>query len=227
MSTNGVVVVSGASRGIGREVATTLAAEGWTVIAGARDVGALEGLDGVEPVALDITDGASVRAAAARASEFGGAHVLVNNAGIVGENARGPVLDQDLAEVRRVMETNLIGSWAMLQAFTRQLKAAGPRGRVVNVSTGMAQLSDAQSGAGAYRVSKVALNMLTVTAANELRGDGVLVNAVCPGWVQTDMGGPQAQRTVAEGAASVLWGVRLPDDGPTGGFFRDGVALDW
>lgn len=227
MSATGVVVVSGASRGIGREVARTLAEEGWTVLAGARDPADLDDLEGVEAFALDITDGASVREAAARASEHGGAHVLVNNAGIVGENARGPVLDQDLAEVRRVLETNLIGSWAMLQAFTRQLRAAGARGRVVNVSTGMAQLSDAQSGAGAYRVSKVALNMLTVTAANELREDGVLVNAVCPGWVQTDMGGPHAQRSVAEGAASVLWGVRLGDDGPTGGFFRDGEPLAW
>ncbi|MTD46056.1 SDR family NAD(P)-dependent oxidoreductase [Conexibacter sp. W3-3-2] len=227
MSTRGVVVVSGASRGIGREVATTLAADGWTVLAGARDPATLEGVDGVEPVQLDVTDGASVRAVAARASEFGGATALVNNAGIIGENVRGPVLEQDLQEVRRVFETNVLGAWALLQALTRQLRAAGPRGRVVNVSSGMGQLSDAQSGAGAYRVSKVALNMLTVTAANELRADGVLVNATCPGWVQTDMGGPQAQRTVAEGAASVLWGVRLPDDGPTGGFFRDGEPLPW
>ncbi len=226
MTTTGVAVVTGASRGIGREIARTLAAEGWTVLAGARDPAAVEAdVPGLEPIALDVTSDASAQAVAARAAELGGCRVLVNNAGIIG--GTGPVLEQDLDEVDAVLATNLLGPWRMLRVLAPQLREAGSAGRVVNVSSGMGQLSDASTSAGPYRASKAALNMLTVVAANELRDAGVLVNAICPGWVQTDMGGANATRSVAEGAGSALWAVRLADDGPTGGFFRDGVALDW
>lgn len=226
MSSTGVAVVTGSSRGIGREIARTLAGEGWTVLAGARDPSTVDAdVDGLEPIALDVTSDASARAVASRASELGGCRVLVNNAGIMG--GTGPVLDQDLEEVADVLATNLVGAWRMLQVLAPQLRDAGPAGRVVNVSSGMGQLSDASTSAGPYRASKASLNMLTVVAANELRDAGVLVNAICPGWVQTDMGGTSAPRSVAEGAGSALWAVRLDDGGPTGGFFRDGTPLDW
>jgi NAD(P)-dependent dehydrogenase (short-subunit alcohol dehydrogenase family) len=100
-------------------------------------------------------------------------------------------------------------------------------GRIVNVSSGSGALTDMGAGTPAYSVSKAALNVLTIKMARELTGTGILVNSVCPGWVQTDMGGAAAPRTLEQGAASVLWAVELPDDGPTGGFFRDGRPIDW
>jgi NAD(P)-dependent dehydrogenase (short-subunit alcohol dehydrogenase family) len=100
-------------------------------------------------------------------------------------------------------------------------------GRIVNVSSGQGQLSDMGSGTPAYRVSKTALNALTRTLAAELKGSGVLVNAMCPGWVKTDMGGSSAPRTVEQGADTALWLATLPDDGPSGGFFRDRKPIPW
>jgi len=113
----------------------------------------------------------------------------------------------------------------MVEEFLPLLRR-GDHPRIVNVSSGAGQLSEMGTGILGYRLSKVALNALTRVLANELRGDGVLVNSVCPGWVATDMGGPGG-RAVAEGAAGVVWAATLPDDGPTGGFFRDGNRLDW
>lgn len=220
-----VAVVTGANRGMGREVAQELQDRGYVVVACARRSGDVD-VPGVHAHALDVTDDASVRALAERvAAEHGGADVLVNVAGIIGTGHQ-PVLEADLEEVRAVMDVNLLGPWRMLRAFAGQLRRSS-HGRVVNVSTGMASLAEAGTGSGPYRTSKVALNMLTVTAANELRADGVLVNAVCPGWVRTDMGGDAAPRSVAEGAAGIVWAATLPDDGPSGGFFRDGAPIAW
>jgi NAD(P)-dependent dehydrogenase (short-subunit alcohol dehydrogenase family) len=100
-------------------------------------------------------------------------------------------------------------------------------GRIVNVSTGLASLEDMGGGSPGYRVSKTALNVLTRILASELRGSGILVNAVNPGWVQTDMGGAGATRTVEEGAEALVWAVTLPNNGPNGGFFRDREPVAW
>jgi NAD(P)-dependent dehydrogenase (short-subunit alcohol dehydrogenase family) len=100
-------------------------------------------------------------------------------------------------------------------------------GRIVNVSSGAGSLADMSTYEPPYSVSKAALNAITRVLAGELQGTGILVNSVCPGWVRTDMGGAIAPRSVEEGAASVMWAVRLPDDGPTGGFFRDGEPVPW
>ena len=100
-------------------------------------------------------------------------------------------------------------------------------GRIVNVSSGSGALHSMGSETPAYGVTKAALNALTIKLAKAVAGDGILVNAVCPGWVRTDMGGAAAPRSVEQGAASVLWAVKLPDDGPTGGFFRDGKGVEW
>jgi NAD(P)-dependent dehydrogenase (short-subunit alcohol dehydrogenase family) len=127
--------------------------------------------------------------------------------------------------VQEALDTNLLGAWRTVQACLPLLRES-PHGRIVNVSSGAGSLADMGGGAPAYRVSKAALNALTRILATELREDGILVNSVCPGWVATDMGGPGG-RPVEEGAASVLWAVLLPDDGPTGGFFRDGRRVDW
>ena len=219
-------VVTGGNRGIGLEVARQLAADGFRVIAGSRDLDkgrrAVEELGGqVEARQLDVADPDSVAAFAAELDEL---DVLVNNAAGFYDTWQSGV-DADLDVVRDAFETNVLGAWRMTQAVLPLLRRS-PSARIVNVSSGAGALTDMGGGSPAYRVSKTALNALTRILSNELRGDGILVNSVCPGWVATDMGGPGG-RPVEQGAASVMWAVRIPDDGPSGGFFRDGRQIDW
>jgi NAD(P)-dependent dehydrogenase (short-subunit alcohol dehydrogenase family) len=224
-----VAVVTGANRGIGREVCRQLGEQGWTAVLGARDAAkgerAAAGLDGVVACRLDVDDEASVRTAADEVRErFGRCDAVVNNAAILYDTwARASTADLDV--VHAALETNLFGAWRTALAFLPLLRRS-PHPRLVNVSSGAGALSSMGAGTPAYSVSKAALNALTRILAAELRGDRVLVNAVCPGWVATDMGGGGG-RPVQQGAASVLWAALLEDDGPTGGFFRDGRPLDW
>jgi NAD(P)-dependent dehydrogenase (short-subunit alcohol dehydrogenase family) len=173
------------------------------------------------PVQLDVADPESVRAAAAGLDRL---DVLVNNAAILYDTWQRGV-DADLDQVRDALDTNLLGAWHVTQAVLPLLRAS-PAGRIVNVSSGAGALTDMGGGTPAYRTSKAALNALTRILAAELRGDAILVNAVCPGWVATDMGG-SGGRPVADGAAGIVWAATLPDGGPTSGFFRDGRAIDW
>ena len=228
-----VAVVTGANRGIGREVARALAASGYRVALGSRDAArgeaAAAGLGGatagISALALDVADDASVAAAADRVRDtLGRCDALVNNAAIdYDTDARATTADLD--RVHRAMETNLFGAWRTALALLPLLRRS-PRPRIVNVSSGSGSLADMSAGTPAYSVSKAALNALTRILAAELRSERVLVNAVCPGWVATDMGGAGG-RPVADGAASVTWAVLLGDDGPTGGFFRDGRPVAW
>ena len=215
-------MVSGGNRGIGLAVVRDLAARGFTVIQGARDPDAAPAVDGeVHAVRLDVTDGESI---GALADGLAHADVLINNAAIAYDTwNRAATTDLDF--VRDAFETNLFGAWALTQALLPQLRASA-HGRIVNVSSGSGSLASMGGGTPAYHLSKAALNALTRTLAGELGGDGILVNAICPGWVATDMGGAGG-RPVEDGAASVVWGAVLPDDGPTGGFFRDGRPLAW
>jgi NAD(P)-dependent dehydrogenase (short-subunit alcohol dehydrogenase family) len=225
-----VAVVTGANRGIGLEVCRQLAAEGFVAVLGSRDLdkgraAAGELGDRVVACQLDVTDASSVGQAAAFVDErFGGCSAVVNNAAILYDTwARAASADLD--EVHTALETNLFGAWRTTLAFLPLLRAA-EHPRVVNVSSGGGSLNGMGAGTPAYHVSKAALNAFTRTLAAELRADGILVNAICPGWTATDMGGG-AGRPIATGAASVVWGVTLPDDGPTGGFFRDGRPIAW
>lgn len=231
-----VSLVTGATRGIGREVCRQLAELGHTVLLTGRTPAAVrraaEELSGgqggavdVRPLPLDVTDDESVAAAAAEvADRFGRLDVLVNNAAIDYDTWQRAVT-ADLGLVREAAETNLYGPWRTAIAFA-PLLCASAHPRLVNVSSEAASLTNMGGGTPAYTASKTALNALTRMLAAELRADGVLVNAVCPGWVATDMGGPGG-RPVEEGAASVVYAATLPDDGPTGGFFRDGRPLPW
>jgi NAD(P)-dependent dehydrogenase (short-subunit alcohol dehydrogenase family) len=223
-----VTLVTGGNRGIGREVCRQLAELGHAVVLTARSASAAAEAAravGAGPLQLDVTDPASVAAAARWVGDrFGRLDVLVNNAAITYDTWQRAV-DADLAVVREAAETNLYGPWLMVQEFLPLLRASG-HGRIVNVSSEAASLASLGSGTPAYTASKVALNALTRMLAAELRGDRILVNAICPGWVATDMGG-QGGRPVAAGAAGIVWAATLPDSGPTGGFFRDGHPLPW
>src|SRR5690349_20734175 len=214
-----VVVVTGANRGIGLEVCRQLASHGHEVIAGCRDLA--KAPSGLRAAQLDVTDPASI---ARLASELDEVDVIVNNAAILYDTWARAV-SADLDEVQTALDTNLFGAWRMCEAFLPHLRRSA-HGRIVNVSSEAGSLASMSGGTPAYSVSKAALNALTRILAAELRSDGVLVNAVCPGWVATDMGGAGG-RPVADGAASVVWAVLLGDDGPTGGFFRDGRPVEW
>ncbi len=157
--------------------------------------------------------------------EFGRLDVLVNNAAISNDDGqRGAEADLEL--VRAAIETNLLGAWRLCEMAIPLMRRNG-YGRIVNMSTGLAALEEMGGGSPGYRVSKTGLNALTRILASELRGSGILVNSVEPGWVQTDMGGDRAPRPVAEGAEGAVWAATLPKGGPTGGFFRDRRPISW
>lgn len=233
-NTEQVALVTGANRGIGLEVAHQLAHKGFTVLLGSRTIAKgeeaakpylEEGLN-IIPVQLDVIDQKTIDDLKRWTEErFNKLDVLVNNAAILYDTWQRAV-SADLNVVREAFETNTLGAWRMAQAFIPLLRRSA-HGRIVNVSSESGSLTSMGGGTPAYAVSKVGLNALTRMLADELRSDRILVNSVCPGWVATDMGGPNAPRTVKEGAKSVVWAAMLSDDGPTGGFFRDGKPLPW
>jgi NAD(P)-dependent dehydrogenase (short-subunit alcohol dehydrogenase family) len=231
MENGQVALVSGGNRGIGLEVCRQLAGCGITVVIGSRDEGkgraAAEELEGsVVPHQLDVADAKSVdRVAGFVEDEFGRLDILVNNAAISNDDGQRGV-DADLDRVKEALEANLFGAWRLCEIAIPLMRRNG-YGRIVNVSTGLAALEDMGGGSPGYRVSKTALNVLTRILASELRGSGILVNAVNPGWVQTDMGGSGATRPVEDGAESLVWAATLPNSGPTGGFFRDRQPVAW
>ena len=232
--TTRIALVTGANRGIGLEVCRQLAERGFAVVLTARDAekaraaaNKVKSAGQVEPAVLDVSDERSIaRAAAEISNRHDHLDVLINNAGInydTWETAENADIDVTVAETIR---TNLLGPWRICQAFLPLLRKSRA-GRIVNVSSESGSLTEMGAGPPAYQVTKAALNAFTRTLAGELRGARILVNAVCPGWVATDMGGAGAPRSVKEGAASIIWAATLPDNGPTGGFFRDGKPLPW
>ncbi len=224
------VLVTGAARGIGRELVRQLVVRGDTVVAGVRDPDTVSGLAGLGPGRalvrrLDVTSPTDAdRLAEHIHDELGGLDAVVNNAGVYLDDGLS-ASEVDLRLVEAALATNLLGAWRTAAAMVPLIV---PGGRIVNVSSGVGSIGDTGSSANApiTSVSKAALDMLTVRLAAELRERGILVNAVCPGWVATDMGG-SGGRPVSEGAASVLWAVDLLPGGPTGGFFRDGHPIPW
>jgi NAD(P)-dependent dehydrogenase (short-subunit alcohol dehydrogenase family) len=220
--------VTGANRGIGCEVVRQLLDHGFRTILSARDE--RRGRASAEDVGsafleLDVADDRSVDHCFAEIERtYGRLDVLVNNAAInydPGDRAT----DVDLTSIRETLETNLLGAWRAAQAAIPLMRRNG-WGRIVNVSSEAGSLASMGAGAPAYATSKAAMNAFTRILAAELRGTGILVNAVCPGWIATDMGGPGGD-PVELGGVRVVWAVLLPDDGPTGGFFRDGRQLPW
>jgi NAD(P)-dependent dehydrogenase (short-subunit alcohol dehydrogenase family) len=230
-----VALVTGGNRGIGLEICRRLAQHGLTVVLTARDaakgkaaVKALQdgGLD-VEFQRLDVTSCRSIRACAATVAERRGRiDVLVNNAGVLLDPRGSRFLDSKLDTYRDTLETNFFGPLQLAQSVVPLMKAKR-YGRIVNLSSGLGQLEDMGAGTPAYRVSKTALNALTRVLAAEFRESNILVNSMCPGWVKTGMGGDHAPRTPEQAAETAVWLATLPDDGPTGGFFRDRKPVAW
>jgi NAD(P)-dependent dehydrogenase (short-subunit alcohol dehydrogenase family) len=233
MSLSPITLVTGGNRGIGKEVCRQLAQKGHTVILTSRNsekgeqaARELAGLPGnVVAVQLDVTDSASIQKASNLVREqFGRIDALVNNAGIDYDTDQH-VLTADLARVRRILDTNVIGLWEVTQAFVPLLRESR-HPRIVNVSSEAGSISHIESWAPGYSTSKAAVNALTAILARELKREGFLVNAVCPGWIATKMGGPGGG-PLPDGGKSVIWAVELPDDGPTGGFFQNGKRMPW
>ncbi|MCC9309349.1 SDR family oxidoreductase [Kitasatospora sp. RB6PN24] len=225
-----VSVVTGANRGIGLETCRQLAALGHQVVLTARDPAKAQAAarrigPTVHAVRLDVTGAADADALAAELRDrYGRVDVLVNNAAIHYDTWQR-VSTADLTVVREATETNLFGPWRLVEALLPLLRESR-HARIVNVSSGAGAIADLGPGTPAYSITKLALNGLTKMLARDLAQDRILVNAVCPGWVATDMGGGGG-RPVADGAAGVVWAATLPDGGPTGGFFRDKRAIPW
>jgi NAD(P)-dependent dehydrogenase (short-subunit alcohol dehydrogenase family) len=226
-----IAVVTGGNRGIGLEVCRQLAGLGLKVVLTSRVESkgreAAASLQGdVVPFPLDVTTSADIeRLTSFLERDLGGVDVLVNNAGVFLDRHQGG-LTVPLDAVHDSLEVNLVGPWALCQALIPIMRRRD-YGRVVNVSTGLGAMSEMMGGYASYRVSKLALNGLTRVLADELRGTNVLVNTMCPGWVQTEMGGEGAPRPVEKGADTAVWLATLPDGGPTGGFFRDRRQIPW
>jgi NAD(P)-dependent dehydrogenase (short-subunit alcohol dehydrogenase family) len=234
MANRRVALVSGANRGIGFEICRQLARKGARVVLTARDPE--RGREAAERLAgeggdvlfhpLDVVDGGAIeRIAAFLRDELRGLDILVNNAGVYLDQRRG-ALEVPMQAVRATLETNLLGAWRLIQALVPMMRLRG-YGRIVNVSSGMGAMSEMAGGYAAYRISKAGLNALTRIVADELRGTNILVNTMCPGWVKTEMGGPNAPVPVERGADTAVWLATLPDGGPTGGFFRDRRPIPW
>jgi NAD(P)-dependent dehydrogenase (short-subunit alcohol dehydrogenase family) len=230
-----IALVSGGNRGIGFEICRQLAKNGLSVVLTARDAAkgkaaakqlTGEGLE-VEFHRLDVTSCRSIRACVAAVAERRGRiDVLVNNAGILADARGSRFLDSKLDTYRDTLEANLFGPLQLAQAVVPLMKA-NRYGRIVNLSSGMGQLSEMGTGSPAYRISKTALNALTRILAAEFKENNVLANSMCPGWVKTGMGGESAPRTPEQAADTAVWLATLPNDGPTGGFFRDREPLAW
>ena len=230
-----VAVVTGANRGIGFEICRQLASKGIHVVLTSRNEpkGRMaaeqlrdQSLD-IEFCQLDVTDDLSIkRLGGFLEHKYGAADILINNAGIMSDPKGSSVLNVRPEIVRATMETNVYGPLLLCQMLIPAMRKKN-YGRIVNISSGSGQLSEMGGGMPAYRMSKTALNALTRILAAELKGTNVLVNSMCPGWVKTDMGGPNAVRTVAEGADTAVWLATLPDGSASGGFYRYRKAIPW
>lgn len=227
-----LAVVTGGSRGLGFETARQLGLLGYRLVIAAKDKKRLgEAAKSLKDHGYDVhqktVDMASARSIAAFGAWLGAlapVDVLVNAAGILPESSKDGVLGTDDKLVVDTLTVNAIGAWRMCKAVAPHLAQGA---RIVNVSSGMGGMAEMGSGFFGYRASKAALNVLTRTLSHDLKSRGILVNSVCPGWVRTDMGGPNATRDVTAGASGIVWAANLPPDGPSNGFFRDGQPIAW
>ncbi|VAW80805.1 hypothetical protein MNBD_GAMMA12-2395 [hydrothermal vent metagenome] len=238
-NTQRVAIITGANRGIGYEICQQLLAKDYYVVLTARDeqkgIAACEKLSStaLEFNVLDVIADEQVSKLYSHIKrKHGRCDLLINNAGIFPdprsdlENEWPSILSADINDIQAGINVNSYGTLRMCQAFVPMMQQNG-YGRVVNLASGMAQLSDMNGCCPGYRISKTAINVITRILADELKGSNVLVNSMCPGWVKTEMGGPGATRDITEGADTAIWLATLPSDGPNGFFFRDRQKIDW
>ena len=234
MAEEKVALVTGGNRGIGLEICRQLSRLGVHVVLGSRNTAQgttaareLVSLGGkVEAQKLDVSSAQSIKdCMASMRKQFGRLDILVNNAGIMNEEDDSDP-DGELRILRETMETNVYGP-LLLSRLAIPIMKSRCYGRIVNLSSSMGSLAEMGAGYIGYRMSKTGINVVTRVLAAETQGMGILVNSVDPGWVQTAMGGRGANRTVEKGAETPVWLATLPDNGPTGGFFRDRKSLAW
>jgi NAD(P)-dependent dehydrogenase (short-subunit alcohol dehydrogenase family) len=242
-----IALITGSNRGIGLETAQQLAKRGFHVVIAARDeAGAQHAIKKIEAggwlgsssprtspqvgattfLQLDVSSSTSIRSAASSFTKISDhLDVLINNAGIYPDKGLN-ILTIPREQMVQTLQTNTFGQLEVTQAFLPYLRQSAAA-RVINVSSGYGQLEGLSPGAPSYCLSKLALNGLTIMLAEALASDSIAVNSMCPGWVRTDMGGPDATRSVEEGADTAVW---LADEAPhelTGKFFRDHQENPW
>ncbi|HEX6629374.1 MAG TPA: SDR family oxidoreductase [Gemmatimonadaceae bacterium] len=234
MAEQRIALVTGGNRGIGLELCRQLGQQRVRVILGSRDlakgIAAAAELKAngllVEPRQLDVANAQSIRECMNwMRREVGRLDILINNAGIMVDDDDADPLEE-LEIVRDTMQTNVYGP-LLLSRLAIPIMKTRRYGRIVNLSSGMGSLSEMGAGYIAYRLSKAGLNVVTRVLAAETEGMGILVNSVDPGWARTAMGGRGATRSVEKSAETPIWLATLPDNGPTGGFFRDRRAIAW
>jgi len=227
----GIALVTGANKGIGYEVVRQLAARGWIVFLTGRTLAVVKRAassinSSVTPVPLDVTSRVSIEAAFGIVSQtVDHLDVLINNAGILDQDDRS-IFDLPPERLRRMFETNTIGALLMTQTFLPLLRKS-QSARIINVSSGAGQLSDLDTWAPAYSISKTALNGVTGHFAAALKDANIAVNSVCPGWVRTDMGGNEAPRSPEEGADTIVWLATEAPISLTGHFIKDRKSIPW
>jgi len=234
MSMQRVALVTGANRCIGYGIARRLAETGIHVLVSARNAvkaqnavtNLLRNNLSLAPLVLDVSQPQSIdQAVRTIHNKFGRIDILVNKAGIFLKNDRESC-NIEPAVIQETLLTNFIGPLILCQKVI-PLMLQHNYGRIVNLSSGMGAMREMSGGYPGYRISKTALNAMTLNLASELRGSNILINSMCPGWVKTDMGGPNATRSVEKGAETAVWLSTLPDDGPSGKFFRDRKEISW
>lgn len=228
-----IALVTGTNRGIGLEISKQLAVKGITVIMTARNMHV--GRPVVNEIRqqwkhvwyhqLDVTDEKSIQDLFEYVnSRWEKLDILINNAGIFLDDQK-LLIDLDLDTMRSTMETNVYGPLKLIQVMLPLLKKSDDA-RIINISSTMGQFSSLGETGGAYRISKAALNVLTVILAAELSSSGIKVNSVHPGWVRTDMGGPSAPKSVEQGADTAVW-LATADKIPNGSFLADRKIIGW
>lgn len=229
-----IALITGANKGLGFGASKKLAEMGYKVLMVGRSEEKIKkatielknlSLD-VEGFLADVSDDYSVEKLSQYLNQnFKKLDILVNNAGILIDSPQKGLFNSSTEEILKTFNTNTLGAYRMVK-FLGALLLKGENPCIVNISSGMGQLSEMEGLYPGYRMSKTALNALTKILAKEFEGR-IKVNSICPGWVKTDMGGSNAPRSIDEAVKGIIWAATLPPGGPSGHFFRDGKNLEW